>query len=494
MPARRTGLWRESCLKPSKSGSGSAVWSILQRMGTDISTYIIFVGLAKILSPKDFGVVSLAGIWIAFVTTFSDMGLSSALIQRQDLRPDHLSSAFFMNLGMGALLCLIGFGVSIPFSLYFKEPQLMPVICWLSVGFFINSISLTHLTLATREFRFKALALRDVSSAVLGGSIGLTLALKGFGVWSLVAQSLVGSLFNTIMIWWISPWRPRFSEASSEGLRDLWGYSSKLFGFNIFKYFVQNTDRLLVGSLMGPVALGYYSFAVKVMVNPVSGFMGAIGKYLFPRFSRLQNRLEDVKKVYLDYTKFISCIVFPVIPMAMFFSSALLPGLLGEKWRPAVPIIMILSVVTAAQSLMSPLGQLMKALNRPSWLLWWSMALFALTAASLWAGSYYGLVGVAAGFAVAHAIGLVLGYFVVIRLVPVDLWDFAKALGPVCASSAVSGAFLWAARGVPLLASGAGAVAALAAASLLFAFCVFILDRKFAQGILQRVRPAAWRS
>ena len=144
-------------------------------------------------------------------------------------------------------MTLIGITLSWPCALFFKTPQLQPIVAVLSFGFIINSFSLTPLAFLQKKLRFKDLAIRDISASLIGGIAGIILALLKFGVWSLVIQSLTTYILGTILLCHMCKWRPYVKEFSFQYIKDLWGYSSTIFAFQFLKYFAQNTDKLIIG-------------------------------------------------------------------------------------------------------------------------------------------------------------------------------------------------------------------------------------------------------
>ncbi|MFL5403224.1 MAG: lipopolysaccharide biosynthesis protein [Gemmatimonadales bacterium] len=380
-------------------------WSVAQQVGRQAASYAVFIVLARLLQPKDFGLVALATAWIGILGVFSDVGFGAALIQRREITPAHLSSTFFLNAGLGLTAAVLGVAASWPLARVLATPAVQPVVLALSPGFFLNSLSLTHLALAYRDLRFKELAIRDLAAALLGGAVGIVAALRGYGVWSLVAQTLVTSAAGTALLWAMLPWRPAVAEVSGPAIRQLWGYSSKLFSFNLFKYLAQNLDKLLVGVLAGPLVMGLYNFAQKLVVFPVQNFAGAVGNWLFPRLSRVPDR-ELVKATYFQTCTMTSLAIFPPLAVVAVVAHAGIPLFFGTKWEAAVPIVPLFALVGAAMTLMALAGSLFKALDRPGWLFNWSVFFSLLIGASLAAGNRWGLIGLAAGMAAAHFIGL----------------------------------------------------------------------------------------
>ena len=404
-------------------------------------SFVIFGVLGWLLSPEDFGVLSTAMILIMFLDSFIESGFSSALIQRQNVTTKHFSLIFVVNVIVGALLTLIGLVVAHPAANYFATPLLAPVIQVLSVGFFVNALSLTQVALAQKNLLFKPLAMRDTIATIVGGALGITLAILGFGVWSLVAQTLATYLINTIVLWSVTKWRPRLREASFSVVRELWPYSSRLFVFNIIKFFAQNTEKFFILVMLGTVALGYYTFAFKFTVLPITMFVGSIGIYLFPKFSRLQTDPATVKHSYLLTTRVIQAVVTPLVLALIVSAPIIVPTIWQEKWLTAISILQILAVLAYAQALISPVGQLLKAFNRPHWLLYWSIGVTVVLAASLpLAARQFDLAGVAWTLTIVYGIGLPVNYWLVKKLLPITLREVGTALLPSLLSAAVAAA------------------------------------------------------
>jgi PST family polysaccharide transporter len=381
------------------------IWSIVQQIGGQVATMIVYFALAALLPPRDFGLVGMAGAWLAVLNTFCEVGFGAALIQREQVRPEHLSSTFAVNLVVGAALTLLGIALSYPAARFFSTPDLQPVMAVLSLAFLMRSVGLTQVALAQRELRFRALAVRDVSANVLGGAVGLALAFAGYGVWSLVGMTLVNGLVATLMVWRLGRWRPRLSEISPEAVAELWPYSSRMLGFNLFKAFAQNVDRMIIGRLLGVHALGVYVFASKSVIYPVTTFVGALGAYLFPRIARLQSDAVRIKAIYRAVLIAVLNVICPVLAAVVALAPAVVP-VLGEQWKESVPLIQILAIAALAQAIISPVGQVMKGLGRPGWLVAWSLGFTLVTALALGIGAAGGLRSASAAYVAAHVLAL----------------------------------------------------------------------------------------
>jgi O-antigen/teichoic acid export membrane protein len=289
----------------------------------------------------------------------------------------------------------------------------------------IRAFGLTQAALAQRELRFRALAVRDLGANVVGGAVGIGLAFGGYGVWSLVFMTLVGAVLDSALLWFLARWRPRRAEMTWAAAAELWPYSSRMLAFNLFKALAQNVDRLLIGPILGARALGLYTLAFRLVIYPVTTLVGALGAYLFPRVARAQADPDAVRSVYRAVLVGVFNLVTPGLVAGAVLAPAVVP-LLGERWHDAVPIVQILAIAALCQALMAPVGQIMKGLGRPGWLVWWSVGLTAVTAVALAIGARWGLVGVTLGYAAAHLAALPVIFIIGRRLTGLRLRELLE--------------------------------------------------------------------
>jgi O-antigen/teichoic acid export membrane protein len=178
-----------------------------------------------------------------------------------------------------------------------------------------------------------------------------------------------------------------------------------MLGFNLLKALAQNTDRLVIGSLLGAHALGVYTFAYRAVISPVGTFVGALGSYLFPRVARLQGDRPRLRAVHRAVLMAILHVVLPGLAVLVVLAPAVVP-LFGTRWAESVPLIQVLALAAVAQAIIAPVGQLMKGLGRSGWLIMWSIGFTLITALAVWIGAGWGLVGTSLGYVIAHGIGL----------------------------------------------------------------------------------------
>ncbi|MBA3658516.1 MAG: lipopolysaccharide biosynthesis protein [Gemmatimonadales bacterium] len=404
------------------AGRRTIAWSLIQQIGSQAVNYIVFLILAVVLPPSDFGVVAMASVWLAILGAFAESGFGAALVQRAELRPSHVSTTFVINLAAGVMLAALGAALAFPAAALYRMPAVAPVMTVLAAAFVIRSLSLTQAALAQRAVNFRALAMRDVGSNVAGGVVGVGMALAGYGVWSLVGMTLVGASVGTVLLWQVTSWRPRWHEVSRAAAAELWPYSSRVLGFNFFKAISQNTDRLVIGFTLGAHAVGLYAFASRLIILPVTVIVGAFGNYLFPEVARWQHDPRAVRALIRRTSRPMLAIVLPGLAGMVMMAPAVVT-LFGTQWREAAVLVQVLSVAALMQVMYSPTGQLMKGLNRPGLLLAWAIGFTPVVAAALWVGSRWGVAGTAIAFSVIHVVCLPVILYIARRLADVRLAD-----------------------------------------------------------------------
>ncbi|MFM6081168.1 MAG: lipopolysaccharide biosynthesis protein, partial [Dolichospermum sp.] len=224
------------------------------------------------------------------VNLFLDQGFSQAIIQRRELEREHLDTVFWTNVSISALLTFISIASADLIAKFFTQPDLTSVIRWLSLRFLIGSLNNVQVAILQRNLNFKPLAIRSLIATLGGGVIGVSMALMGFGVWSLVCQQLANGIIQVLVLWTSSDWRPRLS-FSPKHFRDLFSFGMNVLGINILNFVVTNGDNLLIGYFLGPVPLGYYNLAYRLLTTVAQLFIGVASSTAMPIFSSIQDDL-----------------------------------------------------------------------------------------------------------------------------------------------------------------------------------------------------------
>ncbi|BAY24259.1 putative polysaccharide transport protein [Calothrix sp. NIES-2100] len=346
----------------------AVIWSVIQKWGTQVISFLTFLVLSRLLEPKVFGLVAMANVFIAFVEIFLDQGFSDAIVQRSELEPEHLDTAFWTSLLSATLLALVGIFIAEHVAILFHEPQLTLVIQALSLSLPIIALSSTQQAILRRQLAFKSLTLRSLTAAIVGGSIGMSMAFLGFGVWSLVVQILIDGLVAAIVLWKVSNWQPKFN-FSYKHFQDLFSFGANVTGIKILDFFNRRSDDFLIGYFLGSVALGYYTVAYRLLLVMIKLLTGVTTSVAFPTFSRLQMEPERMRRAFYQVTKYTSLISFPIFLGFLIIAPELVLALFGSKWSPSIPVMQVLSLIGILLSVSYFNNTVIKAVGEASWLL-----------------------------------------------------------------------------------------------------------------------------
>jgi teichuronic acid exporter len=216
----------------SKAISGS-IWSLIETFSVQIVQFVVGIILARLLEPKDYGLIALTGIFTSISSAITDGGFEKTLIQKKDLLPVQISTVFYINALMGAFMTALLI-LTAPFITdFFSAPGLTPVLYIISLGIFLNSLVQTQQTLLLKELHFKKISYIKIATSIIGGVTGLILAYKGFGVWALVYSSLVPQIFRVFFFWIGSSWYPQI-KFSYSSVKTLIPYGLNILGSSIF--------------------------------------------------------------------------------------------------------------------------------------------------------------------------------------------------------------------------------------------------------------------
>ena len=398
-------------------------WAFTSQIGKQGSQFIITVILARLLSPGNFGLLGMATVFTGFASIFNDMGVSGALIQKQDADERHLSSAFWLNIMTGLAIALIFIACSGLIAQFYHMSELKPMLMILSLNYIFAPFTIIQQTILTKDMDFKTLMIRDIVAVIISGAVGIFLAYKGFGVWSLVYQSLTYAATDGILLWTISKWRPSFI-FSIAAIKDIFHFSANLTGFNIVNYFARNIDQLLIGKFLGVQALGYYSLAYKIMLYPLQNISWVIGKVMFPAFSKIQGDLQKVRLSYMGLVKITSLITFPLMALLFGIAPELVKVFFGEKWLAIIVLIRILCVCGMIQSIGTTIGNILLSQGRAD--LQFKMQLIGTCLVLIFVvlGLRYGVSGVAFYYTLQSILWVHITFFITNKLINLGYREF----------------------------------------------------------------------
>jgi len=390
--------------------------------------------LARLLTPREFGLAGLATVFAGLAFLLADLGLGASIVQRQKLTEADRSTAFWSNAGLGLALTLAGVGLSWPLADLYHQPEAQPLFAVISLTFLFTALGTTQGALLIRNLAFRSLEVRTLIATSVSVVVGITVAALGYGPWAIIAQSLAITSISTLLLWRSSPWRPRFVY-SSESLKHLLGFGSLIFGSKLVRYFERNVDNFLIGRYRGPAALGAYSIAYNIMLVPVLKIVLPAQQVFFPALARIQEHRET-GAVWLRMSRLISAVAIPSLLGMAVIAPDFVVVVLGEKWRAAIPVLQILAWVGIIQVIAAETTTLMQAVGRAGIVFRYSVASAIFSIAGFAIGVQWGIVGVAVGYAIANTLLIPIYLVLGLREVGITLGGYVRAISGVVEAAA----------------------------------------------------------
>ena len=395
-------------------------WSASGEIAAQAIRFAFGIALARLLSPRDFGLMAMVTVVIQFVIGNADLGFEEALVQQREVSEAHRSSAFWAMLA-SALVLAVGLIAAAPWiAAFYGVPELSPLAAALSVLFMLRVLGSVPRAIVARRLDFRIPASRRCAAAAVAGTCAVLLAWRGFGVWSLAADLLVATAVESLLLLRASGWRPRF-ELHLAALRQLAGFGAYRPAARALNYWAQHMDQLLVGKLLGSNALGLYARAFNLARFPVMSVSRVVVGVLFPSLALLHDDAARLRGVYLRTTAAVALVTVPVCLGLFAAATPFVIGVLGPQWREAIPLLRILSLTGLFQSMTVLATSLYLSQGRPDLLLRLTIVQRLTMIAAILVALRWGLVGIATAQLVSAALNAVPTLFFAGRLVDLPL-------------------------------------------------------------------------
>ena len=316
-------------------------WSFIDSISGQGIQFIVGIILARMLTPREFGLIGMITIFIAVSESFINSGFSSALIRKKECTQADYSTVFFYNLTAGAIFFTILLFSAPAISGFFKEPELKPIIQVLGAVLIIDSATIIQRTILTKQINFKLQTRISVIAALGSGAMAVGMAYSGFGVWSLVAQRLCKQAINSLLLWLWNKWKP-IAVFSRQSFRELFGFGSKLLASGLIDTIYRNVYYLIIGKFFSAKELGYYTRADQFNALPSQSLTGVIGRVSYPILSSIQDDANRLKASYQQLIRSTMFITFTLMVGMAAVAEPMVVGLIGEKWKPAVIYLQML--------------------------------------------------------------------------------------------------------------------------------------------------------
>ena len=381
-----------------KQAIGGVKWTTTSSVVNTLIQLIQLAILTRLLSPSDFGLMALVMVVIGFSQIFIDMGVSNAIIYKQEVTSKQLSSLYWLNIIIGFLFFfLIVFSAPI-ISNFYNNEKLTPLIKLVAITFLIKPFGQQFMVLLQKNLRFNAIAKTDMITKFISFVVVVTMAYKNFGVYSLAFGTIIFSFFSTMgyILYGRKLHRPKFYLKIS-GLNEYISFGLFQMGERIIQYFAGQFDTILIGKLLGIEVLGIYNVAKSLVSKPAAVINPVITKVTFPLMSVVNNDISKLKSIFLKVINYLSFVNIPVYFLLAVLAKPIVLLMFGSKWIEAVPIIQILSVVFILRSIGNPAGSLLLSRGKANIAFYWNLLTFILFPIFIIIGTHWGIIGVTFG-------------------------------------------------------------------------------------------------
>ncbi len=418
-----------------RSLSSSVAWRAAADWTSQILTWAGFLVVARLLSPSDFGIVSMAVILFAYLRYVGEFGIPATVVNLRAMTDDQIAQ---LNT-IGVLLGLACFGLSCalagPLADFFRTPKLARVVMVTCAALAVLGMRAVPEGLLMRDLRFRWLALVNAGCDVLAAIVTLTLALKGFAYWALVLGNLSSDVVRSGLLMRERPHRfaiPRLKSIRKE-LQFGWHVLVSTLAWSS----CERLDSATAGRVLGPAPLGAYSIAWNLANVPLEKITTLVTTVAPSYLAAVQTDLAALRRYVRVLTEFISLVTFPATVGLALVARDAVPLILGNKWQNAVPILEVLALYAAIRSVGALLTKVLNAIHRARFVMWNQLAALIVLPSAFFVGSHWGAVGIACGWAVGYPLVAVPLYWKMFQAIDMRLGEYLRSLKPALSSTAV---------------------------------------------------------
>jgi teichuronic acid exporter len=338
-------------------------WRFMERGGTQGIQFIVSIILARLLLPKDFGIIGLITVYIQVANVFIQSGFGTALIQKKEVDDEDYSSVFYLSLMISVVLYFILFFTAPLISRFYSEPMLIQILRILSFTLILGVVNSIQNAVISREMKFKKSFVVSLGGVFVSALVGVIMAYRGYGIWSLVYSQISGQVTSTIILWFTVRFRPKLL-FSFKKIKELFKFGSNLLISGLLDSVFNNLFPLIIGKLFGSTMLGYYNRGQSFPSLLVNNIDGTIVGVMFPALATFQNDRVQVKKLVRRMLVTSSFFVIPVMVGLAVVARPVVILLLTDKWLPCVPFLQFSCVTYALWPIFTANLQAINAVGR----------------------------------------------------------------------------------------------------------------------------------
>lgn len=333
----------DSNIENGSSIAGGFVWKLGERFLAQGITFIVSIILARLLSPADYGIVSIVLVFITFADVFVSNGFSTALIQKRNADETDFSTIFYCSLAVSIVAYFILFVLAPVISKFYDTPVLIQVIRIFGLRLPISSLNSVQHAYVSRHMLFKEFFFSTLGGTLLSGIAGIFMAYKGFGVWAIVAQYLINTIIDSLVLLFTVHWHPQKLFSFHSG-KQLMSFGWKVTAASFLGTFFGQLRSLIIGKIYTPADLAFYDRGKNFSKLATDNISTALMVVLFPQFANSADNLAEVKNCLRTTIQVITYLLFPVLIGMVIVAKPMILIILNEEWLLCVPFVKLLSL------------------------------------------------------------------------------------------------------------------------------------------------------
>jgi len=412
-----------------QKGVAGIFWTFLQQFSSQIINFGVSLVLARLLMPKDFGTIALFNILIGVSTVIINSGMTISLVRSKEIDEEDLSTVFIFNMGVSIIMFFLTYCIAPFFAEFYKIEILTSIIRVYAVVLIINALFSVQSTILTKNLKFKTQFKMQIPSLIVSGALGLILAIKGYGVWSLVYMAICQSSMQALQHWIYSEWKPSF-KFNRVKFKTHFGFGVNLMLSSVLDILFQNIYTIVIGKFYNSTQLGYYDRANNLKQLPVSNLASALNKVTYPLFAEIQNDNERLRNVYKKIMQIVIFVTSPIMVVMLIQAELLVKLLLTDKWLPIVPYLQILILAGILQPIHSYNINILQIRGKSKQILYIEIIKKILIVIMVVATFRFGIVGLLWGQVAISIISFVINSKYSGKLINYDSFEQIKDLVP----------------------------------------------------------------
>ena len=409
-------------------------WAYASFLGGKGLNFLTTIILARLLLPKEFGLVGYCLVVIQYVDILNSAGIATALIARREKVQEAANAAFVANILFGVSCFAISWLIAPLVATFFKAPEIVPLFRVMGLSLPLTGLGVVPDAMLKREMKFQTTIIADLTRNFMKGAVSVSLALMSFGVWSLVWGQVIGVLTGTVLSWILARWRPTW-RFDREATRSTIAYGSHIILLETAGAFRNNVDYLLVGRILGAASLGFYTMSYRIPELLIRSLNYVVGNVSLPALAMTQSDRPKMQKFYFGYIRFLSMFVFPLGVGLAFTAPVFIPLFLSDKWDQAIVPTSLIAIALAITALGYVPGVLYKAISRPDILNKLAIAKMPIAVLILWFSTRWGIVGVAGAQIVIAVVSLSMDMLVANHVMKYPFRELFQAISSALVST-----------------------------------------------------------